>query len=64
VVEQGERSLLDPVVRAVYDTKRHKLVTPFEINLSSRPAGQQLDEIVGCEAPESWGLQSENYLMD
>jgi HD-GYP domain-containing protein (c-di-GMP phosphodiesterase class II) len=62
VVEQGERSLLDPVVRAVYDTKRHKLVTPFEINLSSRPAGQRLDEIVGCEAAESWNFQPETYL--
>jgi putative nucleotidyltransferase with HDIG domain len=62
VVEQGERSLLDPVVRAVYDTKRNKLVIPFEINLSSRPAGQQLDEIVGCEAPEAWNLHPEKYL--
>ncbi len=62
VVEQGERSLLDPVVRAVFDTKRHRLVTPFEINLSSRPAGQRLDEIVGCEAPEAWGLPPESYL--
>jgi putative nucleotidyltransferase with HDIG domain len=62
VVEQGERSLLDPVVRAVYDTKRAKLVMPFEINLSSRPAGQQLDEIVGCEAPAAWNIQPERYL--
>jgi putative nucleotidyltransferase with HDIG domain len=62
VVEQGERSLLDPVVRAVYDTKRNKLVVPFEINLSSRPAGQHLDEIVGCEAPEIWNLHPEKYL--
>jgi hypothetical protein len=62
VVEQGERSLLDPVVRAVYDTKRNKLVVPFEINLSSRPAGQHLDEIVSCEAPEIWNLHPEKYL--
>jgi putative nucleotidyltransferase with HDIG domain len=62
VVEQGERSLLDPVVRAVYDTKRDKLVVPFEINLSSRPAGLQLDEIVACEAPETWNLHLEKYL--
>jgi putative nucleotidyltransferase with HDIG domain len=61
VIEQSEKSLLDPVIRAVYDTKRAKWVTPFEINLSSRPAGQQLDEIVGCEAPETWNLQPEKY---
>jgi hypothetical protein len=53
--------LLDPVIRAVYDTKRAKRVVPFEINLSSRPAGQQLDEIVGCEPPETWKLQPEKY---
>jgi putative nucleotidyltransferase with HDIG domain len=62
VVEQGERSLLDPVVRAVYDIKRSKLVLPFEINLSSRPAGQQLDEIVKCEVPDAWNIYPEKYL--
>jgi putative nucleotidyltransferase with HDIG domain len=64
VVEQGERSLLDPVVRALYDTKREKLVVPFEINLSSRPAGQKLDEIIGCEASEEWNLHTEDYLTE
>jgi putative nucleotidyltransferase with HDIG domain len=63
VVQQGERSLLDPVVRAVYDTKRAKPVIPYEINLSSRPAGRQLDEIIGCEAPETWNFQPENFLV-
>ena len=63
VVDQGERSLLDPVVRAVYDTRREKLVTSFEINLSSRPAGQRLDEIVGCEAPDSRNIQPEKYFV-
>ena len=62
VVDQGERSLLAPVVRAVFDTKNNKLVTPFEINLSISPAGQQRDEIIGCEAPESWGVMPESYL--
>ncbi len=62
VVDQGEKSLLDPVVRAVYDTRRDKRIRPFEINLSSRPAGQQLDEIIGCEAPEAWNLHPEQYL--
>jgi putative nucleotidyltransferase with HDIG domain len=61
VIEQSAKNLLDPVVRAVYDTKRSKWVVPFEINLSSRPAGQQLDEIIGCEAGETWKLQPEKY---
>jgi putative nucleotidyltransferase with HDIG domain len=62
VIEQGEKSLIDPVVRAVYDTKRDKLVVPFEINLSSRPAGLRLDEIIACEAPDSWNIRPETYL--
>jgi putative nucleotidyltransferase with HDIG domain len=62
VIEQGEKSLIDPVVRAVYDTKRDKLVIPFEINLSSRPAGLRLDEIIGCEAPDYWNIQPAKYL--
>jgi hypothetical protein len=47
------------VVRALYDTKRQRHITPFEINLSSRPAGQRLDEIVGFEKPAAWNLQPE-----
>jgi HD-GYP domain-containing protein (c-di-GMP phosphodiesterase class II) len=62
VVEQGERGLLDPVVRAVFDTKRNKPVVPFELNLSSRPAGLRLDEIVGCEAGDPWNLSPDDYL--
>jgi putative nucleotidyltransferase with HDIG domain len=63
VVSHGERGLLAPVVRAVYNTKREKLVVPYEINLSSRPAGQQLDEIIGCEASDLWNLRPETYLV-
>jgi HD-GYP domain-containing protein (c-di-GMP phosphodiesterase class II) len=62
VTAQNEKSLLDPVVRALYDTKRQRFVTPFEINLSSRPAGLRLDEIIGFEAPEAWNLQLEKLL--
>jgi HD-GYP domain-containing protein (c-di-GMP phosphodiesterase class II) len=62
VIEQGENSLLDPVVRVAYDTRRQRRVVPFVINLSSRPAGLRLDEIVGCEASDAWSICPENYL--
>jgi cyclic di-GMP phosphodiesterase len=63
VVSHGERGLLAPVVRAVYNTTREKLVVPYEINLSSRPAGQELDEIIGCEASDRWNFRPETYFM-
>jgi putative nucleotidyltransferase with HDIG domain len=62
VVEQNEESLLAPIVRAVFDSKRSRPVTPFEIDLSRRPAGMRLDEIVGFEEPAEWNLNPETLV--
>jgi hypothetical protein len=62
VVGQGEKGLLYPVVRAVYDTKRQAHVEPFDIDFSRELMGDGDHEIVNCEAPSKWKLQAENYL--
>ena len=61
VIDHGEKSLLYPVVRALYDTRKEKVVPPFDIDLAKKRVASA-DEIVSCEAPEKWKLRPESYL--
>lgn len=63
VVDHGEEGLLHPVVKAVYDTRKRKLIPSFEIDLLTRAAAGS-DEIVSCESPEKWKLHPEKYLLN
>ncbi len=58
VLEHGESSLIHPVVRIIYDTKREKLIMPRVIDLSL----QDSDKVACHEDPEAWNLIPENYL--
>jgi HD-GYP domain len=63
VMEQREKSLLQPLVRIVYDAKRNYPVAPKEIDLS-RPLGQGGgDRIVGHESPEKWKIDPQKHLQ-
>ena len=62
VVDQGQKGLLYPVVRAAYDTKSSSLIEPFNIDLSRDSITGGLNEIVNCEAPGNWQLRPEKYL--
>lgn len=59
VVRQGEKSLLHPVVRAIFDPKTG-FVTPHDIDLS-RPPGSS-DRISHHELPGKWGIDPFKYL--
>lgn len=62
VMEQREKSLLQPLVRAIYDAKRNYYITPKEIDLS-RPLGQGGgDRIVSHELPEKWKIDPQKFL--
>ena len=61
VVDHGEKGLLYPIVRAIYDTRKERVVSPFDIDLAKRGA-EDADEIVSCEAPGKWNLRLEKYL--
>jgi len=62
VVDHSEKGLLYPVVRALYDTRKQKVVSPFDIDLARKGAAGDSDEIVSCESPERWKLHPEKYL--
>jgi len=62
VVNHGEESLLKPIVRIVYDTKRDsRIVIPYDVDLSN-PGKYGEDRVVGYEQPETWDILPEVYL--
>ncbi|MBI5055998.1 MAG: HD-GYP domain-containing protein [Nitrospirae bacterium] len=58
VIEHGEKGLLHPVVRAVYDAKKERFITTYDIDLS-KPSS---DNILRYESPERWNITTESYL--
>jgi len=59
VIDHGEAGLLQPVVRALYDFKKGKILQPFDIDLSKHSVGNERDRIIGCEAPGKWKWEPE-----
>ena len=53
VVEQGETSLLRPVVKVFYSTKASEPLVPQLLDLS-----QSSDDIVSREQPAAWGFKN------
>lgn len=63
VTAQREKSLLQPVVRVIFDTKRNYYLPPTDVDLS-RPLGQGGgDRIVGNESPAQWGIEVQRFLL-
>jgi HD-GYP domain-containing protein (c-di-GMP phosphodiesterase class II) len=63
VIQNGEESLLYPVVRMVYNTKNSSFLRlPYDLDLS-RPSGKGgEDMIVSYESPDKFGIKPEVYL--
>ena len=61
VIEQGEKGLLFPVVRLIYDAKRRQKLKPVDLDLSQPHHGG--DHIIGNELPEDWGIDPFEYLQ-
>lgn len=62
VVDHGEKNLLHPVVRAVYDVKKGLRLVPFDIVLKGQVNAGNPYGIVGCESPEKWQIKPIDYL--
>ncbi len=57
ILNTGEKSLLQPRIRTIYNTKKQRLITPRDIDLSKGG-----DRIVCHESPEKWKIIPERYL--
>lgn len=53
VVEQGETSLLSPIVKVFYSTKASEPLVPELLDL-----GKSVDQIVSRESPSAWGFKN------
>ena len=54
VVDQGEKGLLFPLVRVVYDLRKERRIEPFDLDLADPGPGG--DHIAGTEEPDAWGI--------
>ena len=62
VVEQRESSMLQPLLRVVFDAKRNHYLKLEDVDLS-RPMGRGgADRIVGHESPEKWQIDPMKFL--
>lgn len=62
VVEQREASMLQPLVRVMFDARRNHYLKPEEVDLS-KPLGRGgADRIVGHEKPEEWRIDPMKFL--
>ncbi len=63
VLQHGEKSLLYPVVRIVYNAKYGSFVrVPYDLDLSQPSKKSGEDRIVSYESPERLGIRPEMYL--
>jgi putative nucleotidyltransferase with HDIG domain len=60
IIEQGAEGLLYPKVRVVFDIRRHRKVTPFDLDLALPESGG--DSILSNEEPETWNINPFEYL--
>lgn len=62
VVDQREASMLQPLVRVVFDARRNYHLKPEDVDLS-RPMGKGgADRIAGHESPEKWQIDPMKFL--
>jgi putative nucleotidyltransferase with HDIG domain len=63
VLEQGEASLVKPVINVIYDTKKERFVKPTKVNMEF-PGGKLSadDAIVSSEKPEKYRIKVEDYI--
>ena len=61
VLETGERDLLHPLVRVIYDAEKRRFLTPRLLDLSD--PGPNADDTICCpEDPARWKIKPEVFL--
>ncbi|MDH5300839.1 MAG: HD-GYP domain-containing protein [Gammaproteobacteria bacterium] len=61
VIERGEKGLLYPVVRCIYDTHQKKHIKPYTLDLSTQ-ADESSNRIISFEDPLKWGIRPFRYI--
>jgi putative nucleotidyltransferase with HDIG domain len=58
VLNHGEKNLLHPVVRIIYDAKKERHIRPYDIDLSQHSE----DKVENYESQDKWNIKPEMYL--
>jgi len=58
VLNHGEKSLLHPKVRIVYDTNKDRALMPYDVDLSR----SETDRVACHEEPDRWRIYPERYM--
>ncbi len=58
VLNHDNKDLLNPAVRVVYNTKTDTLVSPYNLDLSTK----NKEMIISHELPSNWNIKPENYI--
>jgi HD-GYP domain-containing protein (c-di-GMP phosphodiesterase class II) len=62
VVDHGEKGLLYPVVRVIYNTKKEMFIMPYDLDLSKPTSSGISDSVLNYESPQKWHIRPETYL--
>ncbi|MBI4849481.1 MAG: HD-GYP domain-containing protein [Nitrospirae bacterium] len=63
VVKNGEKNLLHPVVRIVYNAKKDSFIRlPFDLDLEQQSGKSGEDRIISCDSPDKFNIKPEMYM--
>ncbi|MBI5056779.1 MAG: HD-GYP domain-containing protein [Nitrospirae bacterium] len=63
VIKNGERNLLHPVVRIVYNAKKDSFIRlPFDLDIEQQFGKSGEDRIISCESPDKLKIKPEMYM--
>ncbi len=62
VINRGNKNMLQPVIRIIYNTKRDHFIMPFDIDLSKKAGVDSNYTIVSYESPEKWKIDTAQHL--
>ena len=62
ILNHGEKSLLHPLVRIIFDTNKDQFLSPYDIDLSIQSSNDFQDKVKCWESGEKWNVQTEKYL--
>ncbi len=62
VINRGNKNMLLPIIRIIYNTKRDHFIMPFDLDLSKKAGTDSNYKIMSYESPEKWNINTASHL--
>ncbi len=62
VINRGQKNILHPIIRVIYNTKKELYIPPYDIDLARKSGNNGNSNIVGYESPGKWKIDAAAYL--